>query len=559
MRSIGLLVLFVFALLLPTVVFAQETSEAETDSAETTDLPVIHTIAAGDTLYSISAQYNVSIPDLERINNLAPDAVLSIGQELIISGFIPLPIGASVLDAPDLLHIAGLPDAPRQHIVQGGESIQAIADQYQLDLQLLLDANRLQTNSVLQIGQHLLVPGIPGELFARDYVVQFGDSLAGLASQFNVPPANLLVDDLVVNPHNLVVGQTLRVVSRTGSAEKQPILGHPHRVEIGETLTTIGAHYNQPPQSIARANGLPFPSVLVVGQPLRIPSDDVYRALSAELTTLQISHDSLRQGESFTLYLESTDVMTPTGRIRFTEVISAPIQSWFYTTYEQSFRFAPYQAGYVAVVGLDSFTHPGLYDIELFTDGDEQADFVQSIEVTSIDYGFQAIPLEDVLAVRSAENARLMPIYTTYSVMPTFSITEPFSSPLNDAYRSAAYGAARSYGGAPVRIFHSGVDFAAPVSTPIQAVADGMIVFSEFTELRGNVVIIDHGLGIKTGYFHLSQMLAETGEFVTRGTAIGALGNTGLSTGAHLHWDVRINNVPVNGMQWLAEPVFPFE
>ena len=572
MRWFGVLILLIFVLL-PVAVLAQEGEETATSeevvaseeeaaiepAADTTDQPVFHVIVAGDTLFSIAVQYDTTIPELERINNLTPDSVLHIGQELIISGVVPLPIGATVVDAPDLLEVAGLPAVPKVHIVQGGENLSGIAALYDLSAETLLETNQLDNDAALQIGQQLIVPGQTGDIIARDYVVEFGDSLERIAAEFNTRSDLLLVDEHTVNPQRLVVGQTLRLASRTGSAEKQPQFGSPHQVEAGETLTTIGAHYNLPPQQIAEANGMRFPTPLPVGQQLRIPSGELYEALSAELTTIKISAEPLRQGEAFTLYLESAETITPTGQIRFTDIISAPNQPWFYDTYIQTFPFAPYADGYVAIVGLDSFTHPGLYEIELFTDGDDQADFVRTVEVVGVAYGFQSIPLEDVVDVRSAENARLEPLYRTYSLTSTFPITQTFISPLDDAYRSAAYGAARSYAGAPVRIFHTGVDFAAPANTPIYAVADGVVIFSEFTELRGNVVILDHGLGIKTGYFHLSQLLVQVGDVVVARTAIGALGNTGLSTGAHLHWDVRINNVPINGQQWLAEPIFPFE
>lgn len=560
MRWISLFSLFLLCLLLPVAVLAQESDEVgvEEDSAETTDEPVYHTIVAGDNLFSIAVQYDTTIPELERLNNLNTDTILHIGQELIISGVIPLPIGADVIDAPDLLQVVGLPDVPKMHLVQGGENISTIAEQYALNPQTIVDANQLTDETVLQAGQLLKMPGLQGNIIARDYMVGFGDTFEGIAAQFNTRPELLLVDDTLFNPQNLIVGQTLRLVSRTGSAEPNTLYGTPHVVKANETLVSIAAHHNLSPRVLATANQLNYPTHVVPGQRLRVPNDAVYQELSAELTTLQISSEPLRQGEAFTLYIESAETITPTGSIRFTDVISTPIQPWFYTEYEQTFPFAPYADGYIAIVGLNSFVYPGLYEVTLSLDGDDAPDFVQRVEVIGISYGFQAIDVADNTAVRSAENAMLTPIYSTFSLTATFPITETFISPLDASYLSAVYGAARSYAGAPVSIFHTGVDFGAPISTPIYAVADGVVVFNEFTELRGNVVILDHGLGIKTGYFHLSQTLVQTGDVVSKGTAIAALGNTGLSTGPHLHWDVRVRDVPINGQQWLSEPILPF-
>jgi len=63
-------------------------------------------------------------------------------------------------------------------------------------------------------------------------------------------------------------------------------------------------------------------------------------------------------------------------------------------------------------------------------------------------------------------------------------------------------------------------------------------------------VIIDHGRGVMTAYFHLSERLAMVGDVMTKGQIIALVGSTGLSSGPHLHWDLRILGVPVNGLQW---------
>jgi len=71
--------------------------------------------------------------------------------------------------------------------------------------------------------------------------------------------------------------------------------------------------------------------------------------------------------------------------------------------------------------------------------------------------------------------------------------------------------------------------------------------------LRGNIVIIDHGWGVMSGYFHMNTRSVQVGDVITANRLIGSLGNTGLSTGPHLHLDVRIQNVPVDGSDWILE------
>jgi len=70
--------------------------------------------------------------------------------------------------------------------------------------------------------------------------------------------------------------------------------------------------------------------------------------------------------------------------------------------------------------------------------------------------------------------------------------------------------------------------------------------------MRGNAVLIDHGWGLVTGYWHLSKTYVQVGDAVTRGTVFAEVGSTGLSTGSHLHWEVWVNGVSVDGKQFLA-------
>ncbi len=99
--------------------------------------------------------------------------------------------------------------------------------------------------------------------------------------------------------------------------------------------------------------------------------------------------------------------------------------------------------------------------------------------------------------------------------------------------------------------FHSGVDISAVVGTPVIAPADGTVTFADFLGGYGRAVMIDHGHGISTRYGHLSNFAVTAGEYVHRGDTIGYVGLSGRSTGPHLHYEVRINDVPVNPYKYL--------
>jgi murein DD-endopeptidase MepM/ murein hydrolase activator NlpD len=98
---------------------------------------------------------------------------------------------------------------------------------------------------------------------------------------------------------------------------------------------------------------------------------------------------------------------------------------------------------------------------------------------------------------------------------------------------------------------HTGVDFGATYGTPIRAAADGVVVWAGPRGGYGNATIIDHGGGLATLYAHQSQVVVRVGQHVTRGQLIGLVGATGFATGPHLHFEVRVDGVPVDPMRYL--------
>ncbi|KFE72422.1 M23 family metallopeptidase [Hyalangium minutum] len=101
------------------------------------------------------------------------------------------------------------------------------------------------------------------------------------------------------------------------------------------------------------------------------------------------------------------------------------------------------------------------------------------------------------------------------------------------------------------RIMHQGLDIAAPHGKEVFSPSDGTVVFAGLEGGYGNVIVIDHGYGIKTRYGHLSKILVKAGDRVKRGALIAAVGNTGRSTGPHLHYEVRVNGIPQNPRKFI--------
>ncbi len=102
---------------------------------------------------------------------------------------------------------------------------------------------------------------------------------------------------------------------------------------------------------------------------------------------------------------------------------------------------------------------------------------------------------------------------------------------------------------------HNGIDLAVPVGTRVHAMADGEVVFAGKKSGYGNVVIIDHGKDMRSVYGHLSEINVEVGDSVRRGRSIAHSGNTGRSTGPHLHFEIRLGGKPVNPATLVTFPV----
>lgn len=122
----------------------------------------------------------------------------------------------------------------------------------------------------------------------------------------------------------------------------------------------------------------------------------------------------------------------------------------------------------------------------------------------------------------------------------------PVSGELTDGFG----GRSNPFGGGSFE-FHTGQDIATLWGTPVQAAATGKVVFAGWQNGYGQIVIVDHGGGLTTRYGHLSHVDVVEGQKIARGETLGRVGSTGRSTGPHLHYEVRINDEPVNPKQYL--------
>ena len=125
----------------------------------------------------------------------------------------------------------------------------------------------------------------------------------------------------------------------------------------------------------------------------------------------------------------------------------------------------------------------------------------------------------------------------------------PFLQPVSGEI-TTQFGCIRYTNDDPTPSRHGGIDIAAKTGTDVLAANNGRVLFAERIQLTGNTVVIEHGYGLKSFYYHMDSLSVSAGDAVKKGDKIGEVGTTGYSTGPHLHFALAVNNVFVN--PWTA-------
>jgi murein DD-endopeptidase MepM/ murein hydrolase activator NlpD len=213
-------------------------------------------------------------------------------------------------------------------------------------------------------------------------------------------------------------------------------------------------------------------------------------------------------------------------------------------------HFNPSQDSFRAVLGIDLNTEPGIYPLELAINGEKT---LRNITITKKKYPVQRLTLPEDMVVLSPENeARVTRDQRkTGAIWPVESLRiwrGNFANPLPGKEVGTPFGVRRIINKIP-KNSHSGVDIAADEGEPVLAPNDGVAVLVDDQFYSGNSVVLDHGQGIYTMFFHLSKTNVRHGQAVMKGDVIAFVGSTGRSTGAHLHWGVRIQGAKVDPLE----------
>ena len=394
------------------------------------------------------------------------------------------------------------------------------------------------------------------------YVVQAGDTLHRIARRYNLSATELAQFNGLLNPNLVYVGQVLKIPapgqppaapSATPGTTTPAGSYRVHVVQAGENLFRIALKYQVSVEAIATANVLNSTTLIFVGQQLHIPLP-AEAASAAPISPAGVPlPDPFLSFDVGPLPAAQGGILVVRLRTREPVTLQGSFLDW-------SIPFTPEGDTYYGIVGISASpvngAPPGIYSILVTaTDADgAQVSLSASVQLTAGRYNSEYINLPpDRQALLdpqliAAERDKLNAVWMIFN--PTRYWNGPFSVPIEKyAKISSPFGTRRAYNGGPFSSYHEGTDFSAFSGTPVYAPANGVVALAEPLTVRGNAIVIDHGWGVYTGLYHLSSIDVTVGQAVKQGDFIGRVGGTGLSTGPHLHWDVRIRSLNVDPMQ----------
>ncbi len=427
------------------------------------------------------------------------------------------------------------------HVVERGETLSVIAARYGTTVDVIVQANGIANPNLIYVGQRLTIPTQGSVAPEESYVVQPGDTLSGIAVRFGTTVSAIAQANDISTPSLIYPGQRLIIPSAVQQPSELPTQAQVHVVRPGEYLSQIARLYGTTVWALAVANDMANPSLIYPGQRLIIPTQSA--TLPAPITAVEFVPSRVTQGHTLLLKVRAGEEVSLAGSI----------DGW-------SLVFAGAEGEYWALAGFPPWSEPGAHSWSIVATDDEGRAVEVSgfVLVTAAEFPIQYIDLpaerEGLLdpELVQAEWARVKALFV--QVTPSKLWRGRFLVPVEGEV-SSLFGTRRSYEGGPVASYHMGVDYAAPEGAPVVAANSGRIALAEELTVRGKTVIIDHGLGVHTGYFHLSGIAVAPGQEVERGALIGYVGSTGLATGAHLHWETRIGEIGVDPTEWTARAI----
>lgn len=420
------------------------------------------------------------------------------------------------------------------YIVQPGDTINLIAIKFNVSATDIITANNITEPNLLSIGTQLVIPGIKGVSGVLTYkAVSIGENPDSLARTYQIPKDVIYRLNQTTSPSQFYIGSNVILVESPENSYKLSSLS------TGDSLFERSIQENTSLWETTMLNQLDNPWAILPNETFILPIG----TNNDNQTIVEFIGLPLTQGKSAVINVNSMS-QDLTGRIGNLEL-----------------NFFPNNSQQSSIFGIHAMLPAGLYPFHLeFKNNLDQNVVIDQLILIQQGFYPQDPPLQ-------VDPSTLDESLTKPEDDLIFQVTSPFSTeqlwsgvfnyPVDaPVCIKSWFGNRRSYNDQPYNRFHTGVDFGVCANLNIYAPADGKVVFTDSLLTRGNATLIDHGLGVYSGFWHQETILVEVGQFVQAGELIGIIGNTGRSTGPHLHWELLVNSVQVDPLPWL-ERVFP--
>jgi murein DD-endopeptidase MepM/ murein hydrolase activator NlpD len=435
-----------------------------------------------------------------------------------------------------------LQEAGPTYIVQQGDTLNEIAIRFGLSAEDILSANAIDNPNALFIGQRILIPGLEGITgVLTSTVLPLGASLTGLGRQFGLDQEDLVRLNRLTSPSEVIAGVAFIVPVD----EDQELLMQIPAAVPGETALESAIRAGVSPWLLVANNHLKATWDMLSGETLFTDAEPQAAELNqAETISLSMNQLPVIQGETLQVTLTGPSGLQISGRFNGNEL-----------------RFFSQGNGvFHSFHGVHALAEPGVYPLEINTIDSEGLEFRFDQLVLLIPgfYGTQMVYVSPEFLddeVIEDEDAYFFPLVDRYT--PVKHWEGRFQYPVDEPCVNSPYGLRRIYNDGLLFFYHTGMDFrVCAQNLNIYAPAAGEVILVEELTIRGKSVLIDHGWGVISGYWHLSEFNVEAGDFVQPGDLLGLIGNTGRSAGPHLHFEILISGTPVNPQTWL-DRTFP--
>ncbi len=430
------------------------------------------------------------------------------------------------------------------YVVQSGDTLSAIAQKFGVSIQDIISLNEIKDPNTIPVGTQLKIPGLQISGFLTTKVVRLGEDLSTFSLINRIPVDKLIQINRITSPAEIFAGNTL-IVTQSNQSDNPDF--NTNTLLPQTSLLERAILEQENPWFLLITNHLKNSWQAISGDTLLSRHKSQTATLSAPLlSSINLFPLPLVQGKTIVLKTTTRSPVKLSGGLA-----------------NQTLNFFSEQENnYVALIGIDAMEVPGLqrlvitatsiddptqvYTIDqqvLLKAGEFTEEVIEGVDATTIDPN-----------IIEQENEILNKIV---NLTPDRKWEGAFKYPVDEPCLGSRFGNRRSYNNGAFAYFHTGVDFSVCADNlNIYAAAPGIVVFTGQLPIKGNFTVIDHGWGVYTGYAHQSEIFVSVGDSVETGQLIGTIGNTGRSVGPHLHWELWINGIPVDPVDWV-ENIFP--